>query len=215
MRKAAASVAERPAISAFLFAHCIQWKLPKAIKARFEKPFQEQLKQTSATPGEALALASLFARYQREHLEYFGQKSHLKKVLAFVDKTVGSKYTDSQMRHMGKHLLALRAIRVLRKLIRIWERQFPQSPYPILFEIESCVTGASDRWPLWKLSPLLQKAKDLAEKLPACEERNEILELIEARQQQFHDLNPFSSFFESFMDEMDVDFDDDDEDDLW
>jgi tetratricopeptide (TPR) repeat protein len=217
IQKAAAIEAERPALSALLFAHCVQWKLPKVIKARFEKPFQEQLKQTSATAAEAVALAALFGRFQREHWQYFGQKTHQKKVLTLIEKSLASKYTEPQMQQLGKHLLALRAIRLLRKFNRVWEQRFPKSPYPRLFEVESYLSGDSDHWPLWKLGPLLQKAKDLAEKLPPSEERDEMLKLIENRQQQFHDLNPFASFFDSIMDEFDEeDFDDEDEgDDLW
>ncbi|HLW67272.1 MAG TPA: hypothetical protein VKS79_18300, partial [Gemmataceae bacterium] len=214
LQKAAANEAERPALSAFLFAHCVLWKLPKAIKTRFEKPLQEQLKQASASPAEAVALASLFARYEREHVEYFGHKTHQKKILALIGKTVQSEYTELQMQHLGKYLLELKAIRLLRKFTSVWQRQFPKNPYSYLYEIESYLTGDSDRWPLWKLGPLLQKAKGLAEKLPPSEERDEMLKLIEGRQQQFHDLNPFASFFESIMDELDdEEFDDEDEDD--
>ena len=217
IQKAAAFEAERPALAAFLFAHCVLWKLPRAIKSRFEKPFQEQLKQTATTAAEAVALAALFARFQGEHWEYFGQKTHQKKVLALIEKSLRAQYSELQMQQLGKHLLALHAIRLLRKCNRVWEQRFPMSPYPCLFEVESYLSGDCDRWPLWKLGPLLQKAKGLAEKLPPSEERDEMLKLIDSRQQQFHDLNPFASFFDSIMDEIDEeDFDDEYEgDELW
>ena len=43
-----------------------------------------------------------------------------------------------------------------------------------------------------------------------------MLKTIENRQQQFHDLNPFASFFESILDDSeDDDFEDEEDDDLW
>jgi len=216
LQKAAELEADRPALPAFLFALCVLWKIPRAIKARFEKPFQEQLKRLAFTPPEALALASLFARYQRESLTYHGQKTHQKKVVTLVKKTLLSEYTESQMRQMGAILLELRSMRLLREFTEAWQRQLPQNPYPYLLEIESYLTGHSDRWPLWRLNPLLQKAKTLAEKLPPGSEREETLKTIENWQQRFHDLNPFASFFDSILDDFaDDDFEDEEDDDLW
>ncbi|HEV3146851.1 MAG TPA: hypothetical protein VGZ47_23390 [Gemmataceae bacterium] len=216
LHKASEHEADRPAIPAFLLALCVQWKLPKDIKARFEKPFQEQFKQVLPSAADALALASLFARYQSEHMTYHGQKTHQKKVLSLVEKTLLLHYTDLQMQRMGHVLLNLGAMRLLREFTPYWQEQFPQSPHPCLFEVESYLTGNTERWPLWRLNPLIKKAKTLAEKMPPGEERDRILEKIELRRQQFHDLNPFSSFFDAVLDEMDgEDFEDEEDDDLW
>src|SRR5262249_57232458 len=105
--------------------------------------------------------------------------------------------TESQMRQVGETLLELQAMRLVRDFAETWQRQFPKNPYPYLLEIESYVTGSSDRWPLWRLNPLLKKAKTLAEKMPSSSDREPMLKTIENWQQQFHDLNPFASSFES------------------
>src|SRR5207302_6233938 len=91
--------------------------------------------------------------------------------------------------------------RAVHRLAGGWRNQFPRSPYPVFFEMESHLKGHEERWPLWRLGPLGQKAKQLAEKLPPDEKRDRLIKAIDQRLQQFRDLNPFASMFETLMDQ--------------
>ena len=69
------------------------------------------------------------------------------------------------------------------------------------------------------LGPLGQQAKQLAEKMPPDEKRDRLIEAIDERLQQFRDLNPFASMFDSLMDRLDPedgpDGDWEEDDDKW
>jgi hypothetical protein len=107
--------------------------------------------------------------------------------------------------------MVLRAERLLRKLAVIWKRDFPANPRPYLYEIETYVWKDDSRWPLWRLKPLAEQAKRLAEKMPAGADRDHVLARIDDLLEQFQDLNPFSSLFDQFADT----FGDPDSGDQW
>ena len=136
-----------------------------------------------------------------------------------IEKTLPHKYTEEQMEFLGAALLTLRAVRTMQKFAAKWEKEFPKSPYPIYFEMESLLKGNEERWPLWRLAPSRSSAKKLAEKMPPDDKRDRLLKAIDARLQQFHDLNPFAAMFDSFMDHFGGDGPDDEfddaEDDGW
>src|SRR5439155_20643427 len=104
-------------------------------------------------------------------------------------KTNAGDYTKEQKERLGAALLTLGSARAIHRLAGGWRNQFPKSPYPVFFEMESHLKGHEERWPLWRLGPLAQKAKQLAEKLPPDEKRDRLIKAIDQRLQQFRDLN--------------------------
>src|SRR5262249_24191918 len=121
------------------------------------------------------------------------------------------------MERLGFALLTLGAARTVQRFALRWRKDFPKSPYPVYFEMESHLKGHEDRWPLWRLGPLAEQARQLAEKLPPDENRDRLLSDIKNRLQQFQDLNPFASLFETFANQFGPDPDEfwEDEGERW
>lgn len=187
----------RPAIAAYMAGLAADWKLPKAIKSRFDKDLKTWLSATP-TPAQAASLALLFAGYQSDDFDYYGRKTHEKKMLALAGTLVDRSFTEPEMKRLGDALSELEAQRLLRKFALRWQRDFPTLPQPLLYEIDTYLWKDDARWPLWRLKPLAEEAKHLAEKMPAGAEREAILARIDDYLEQFHDLNPFASLFDQF-----------------
>ncbi len=207
----------RIAIAGYMAALAAHFKLAKPIKSRFDKQWKETL-AADPTPGQAAALAILFSRYKADGFEYYGGKSHEKKMLALVGKTTSKSFTEKDMQRLGMALSTMRSERVLRKFAAKWKLDFPANPYPILFDIDTYLWKDDSRWPLWRLKPMAAEAKQLAEAMPAGCDRDFVLARADAMLQQFHDLNPYASLFDQFANDFMDDQGDPDEwedDDPW
>jgi tetratricopeptide (TPR) repeat protein len=214
--QAAANETLREAISANLYALATAWKLPKPVKSRFDKAFKEQL-AAAPTPSAAVALAALYAQFQVDRFEYYGFKSQRKKVLALAGAVYLCRISEAQMIRLGSALLTLKAVRLLRQLAAQWQRHFPKSAYPVYFEIETYLANDNAGWFPWRLKPLVERARNLAEKMPPGADRDTLLNSCDEFFRQLHDLDPFAGLFEHFMDRFDEEGPDDDnwEDERW
>jgi tetratricopeptide (TPR) repeat protein len=190
-----------PILDGWMYAHAVNLKLPKAMKERFEKPFKQTLECANPTPQQVAPLLAMFVMLEQEKLDYHGAKTHRKKAIVRAEKTAGQAYTEDLMMQIGLALIKLQASRALRKLVGNWARQFPESPWPHYFMMESYITGNEERWPLWRLTPLAERAKSLAEKMPAGPTRDGLLKQIERRMQQFRDMHPLADIFDRLHDE--------------
>jgi hypothetical protein len=123
------------------------------------------------------------------------------------------RYPEALIEPLGRHLLDLKANALLRRLTFTWSRQFPNSPWPAYFEMESYLSLDEERWQLWRLKPMLKSIRERAELLPPSPSREQLLANLDQREQQFKDLNPFSAMFDQFRDNFSG-FGDDSFDDL-
>jgi tetratricopeptide (TPR) repeat protein len=187
-------------LDGWVYAHAANLKLPKAVKDRFERPLKAALDAESQTPEQAAPLLNLFMLLEQENFDYHGAKTHRKKALAQIERTAGQPYTAPLVHQVGMSLMQLDAGRVLRKLAGKWSRDFPENPWPSFFLMESYLAGSQDRWPLWRVIPLAERAKALGEKMPPGPERDNLLMMIGRRLEQLRDLNPFDEIFQPFGD---------------
>jgi tetratricopeptide (TPR) repeat protein len=199
LARISADEANRPAMAACLFALAVALKFPKPAKARFEREFRQQLAAKPTIPTVS-ALVGLYAQFELDDFTYHGGKTHQKRVLTLAERLIDEPFTEAEMDSLGGALLALRARRSLKRLAQWWRVIFRVDPYPLFFELECDLISDDCRWPIWRLKPFAERALRLAEKMPQGERRDYVLKRIKARLQQFHDLDPFSSMFESIFD---------------
>lgn len=198
LAEAAATEAGRAILDGWMYIQAVRLQLPKPIKTRFEQPFKTQLDAADPTPDDAVAVLRIFVMMIQEDFTYHGSKTHLKKAIGQVEKTLRAKYDERQMNQVGYALLAMRELRTLQRFARKWAREFPQSPLPPLFEMESCLTDNEDRWPIWQLAPLATKAMRLAELLPPGAERDGLLNHLQERLNRFRGMHPIVQLLDPF-----------------
>jgi tetratricopeptide (TPR) repeat protein len=156
--------AKRPAVSAYMLALATALKLPKPVKTRFEKEFKDWI-STEPTPATASSLAWTFSNYVIDNFEYYGMQSHRKKVMTYVQTTVAHPYSIDELRLLGIALLVLKEPRLLKRFSTKWKLQHRDAPEPLYFDAESRLMGDDNRWPIWRVRPLLTKAKKKLEAL--------------------------------------------------
>lgn len=194
----------------------IRLKLSPSVKRRFDREFKAVL---AAPPNATDAAAALetAAAHQAVGITYHGQKTHEKKVLAYVDKARTVEFTEQQLARVCTSLLTLTAVRPLRAFTRLGAMRFPQAALFPYLEAESYFTQGPEAVPnVWQVKPLLETAHRLASEMPPDDRRAHLLESIGDRQKlvQMLDAGPFG-FLPDVFDEFD-DFDDDDGDeDFW
>jgi tetratricopeptide (TPR) repeat protein len=212
------------AVSYLLLVEAIRLKLPRALKAQFESEFKEGL-ESEPTPDCAAALAKSAASLHTFGISYTGQKKHEKMVLGYLTtaKALIKKFSEEQLVATCEGLLELKAIKLVREYCKKAAARFRKSPIFSFLEAESYFTsgGISPSF-IYQARRSLETAKRRAQKLPADEARQQLLEKIEDRLQKVDEASflPFSFFFggNDFPDLDGVweedDWEDDDEDEF-
>jgi tetratricopeptide (TPR) repeat protein len=217
LQQIAAVPGDAEILDGLMYGYALHLKLPKQIKARFEKPFKHRLDTLHPTPEQAEGLARLFSIWKIEAFSYYGSKSHFKKALAQIERTAYLPFTEAIIENTGMSLLQLDASRILQRLASSWERQFPKNPWPLYFEIESTLKGDITGWPIWRVKPLFDRCQKLAKKFAPEPSRERLLKLLAEREKALQVLNPMSPIFEQILDEFGGPFGDDawEENDPW
>jgi tetratricopeptide (TPR) repeat protein len=206
------------AVAYGMLIEAIRLKLPPALKRRFDNEFKDGLAQPP-TAAAATALVDTAASHQLAGVQYRGQKTHEKQVVAYLERALKVEFTEDELERTARSLLALKVPKVLRKFTALGRRRFPRNPQFYFLEAESYFAQGPYRFPAWKVQPLLSKAGELARTLPADEKQKALVENIEQRQQMLSVSNVFGPeswdmlehMFERFFDGQDG-FDDDYED---
>ena len=89
-------------------------KLHRTLKTRFDKEFKAGLEEP-ATPAAATALADMTRTLMISGVAYYGQKTHAKKVLAYVEKAAKADFTEAQMETICSALVDLKSTRAARR----------------------------------------------------------------------------------------------------
>jgi len=135
-------------------------------------------------------LANTIAAYRLANVTYHGQKTHEKKVLAYLDRAQKAEFTQQQLGDVCRALLNLEAFKLLRSYTALGRRRFPDDPHFCFFEAEGYIALGPYRCPMWKVQPLLDKARELAARLPPDDAQKALLEAIEHRQRMIGGANP-------------------------
>lgn len=221
LQQALAGADTRLAVAYSMLIETIRLKLPRALKSRFDQDFKQGLSEPPSAAA-AVAIAVTTCSHRLAGVKYLGQKTHEKKVLAYVEKALRVEFTEEQLTKLGQSLLGLEAQKLLRSCATLGQRRFPHSPTFYFLEAETYIAMGPYRCPIWKVQPLLARAHDLAMKLPEDEQRKALLADIQQRQQMLgaHNLlsspeamGMFEDMFNQFFDFAgDDDFDEDEDD---
>ena len=119
---------------------CIRLKLHRTLKTRFDKEFKAGLEEP-ATPAAATALADLTRALMVSGVAYYGQKTHAKKVLAYVEKAAKADFTEAQMETICAALVDLKSVRAARRFLERGAAKFPADPMFPYLEALTYMTG--------------------------------------------------------------------------
>jgi len=200
-----------------LLAESIRLKVPRPVKARFEKEFAAALAEP-AVPKAALACLAMAAGYHQAKVKYHGQKVHTKKLLTYLEQVPQNDWTEPLLEQLCLALLQLDEMKTLRKYTALGRKRFRENAQFPFVEATSYMLPHPDRAPVWKVMPLLQTAEKLAQKHPTDPRLQEMLKLIEGHRQMLGIGNMFRGPgmpFGPFGDVFDADDADDDSDDGW
>jgi tetratricopeptide (TPR) repeat protein len=208
----------RLAVAFSMLIETIRLKLPRTLKNHFDTEFKAALAEPpSATAARAIALTA--ASHRLAGVTYFGQKTHEKKVLGYLDKARTAEFAETELAEICSALRGLKSGRLLMSYIRLGQQRFPASPVFFLMEAEENLA----RGTFWNTEVLLNKARQLASTLPRDDRQKELLDTIQEHEQHLRVLNPFAAllaglgeggFPNPFGMDMDDMFDMDDDEDM-
>jgi len=207
--------ATRLAVAFGMAIEASRFKLPRPLKTRLDREFADALTEPPTT-ASAVAALELAAVHRVLGIEYTGQKTHEKKVLAYLDGTSSSDFTEPAFAEVCKSLLALKAVRALRAYCKRAARRFPRAAIFPFLEAESYFVRGPERVRgAWQAGPLLDTAHRLAMEMPSNEQRTRLLQQISDRKKlvQLLDFGPLG-VFQSILDRVN-EFDDELDDDEW
>lgn len=208
----------RLGIAFSMLIEAIRLKLP-ALKRRFNTEFNAALNEPP-TAAAAVSLASTAASHHVAGVTYHGQKTHEKKVLAYLTRAQKVTFSEEQLENVCTSLLGLKALRLLRDYAHLGQRKFPKDPFFPYIEAESYISEGSDRCPMYQVSSLLDKARQLVEALPREHRHWELQEPIEHRLtlvSAFSPFGPMGGIFGSMLEQLlqgefdEEDFEDDED----
>jgi tetratricopeptide (TPR) repeat protein len=210
----------RLAVAFNMLIEAIRLKLPK-VKSRFDKEFKAALGEPPSASA-AVDIAATASAHKLAGIKYHGQKTHEKKVQAYLERAIRSDWSEEQLERVCGSLLGLKTLKQLREYTALGRQRFPQDPYFPYLEAESYLAQGPSRCPAYRVQPLLETARHLVQALPRDHRHKELQELIEERSQMMA-FNPFArgpgaTMFESMFEQMfgqDEDEDDFDEDEFW
>jgi tetratricopeptide (TPR) repeat protein len=213
LQQALAEAGSRLAVAFSMVIEAIRLKLPRPLKSRFDNEFKTGLAEPP-TPEAAAALADTMASHREVGVTYHGQKTHEKKVLAYLGKAIRVSFTEEQHEKVSTALLNMNAAKLLRGFAAVGQRRFSQNAWFYYVEAESYLAEGPRSAPLWRVEELLNKASELAAQHPHDERQKALLRLIQDRQQLAAMLNPFGpamSMVNDTFEEFDDGYDDDDD----
>jgi tetratricopeptide (TPR) repeat protein len=197
----------------------IRLKLPGKLKTRFDREFKAALEEPPA-PAAALSLLDTVSAHRQAGVTYRGQPTHEKKALAYLDRLDPKEFTQEQLRRLGQSLVGLKAQKPLARYMRAAQRRFPDDPRFYYLEAEGYIAQGPKRCPIWRVTPLLVKARLLAEKLPPDDEQKRLLEAIDERREMLGldgffgqgGLPTLDEFLDGLVEDEEDDWDEEDDD---
>jgi hypothetical protein len=198
-------------VSFRMLTECARLKLDKRLKARFETEVKEGL-TAPATPAAVVGLVECAASLKGAGLDYYGQKTHEKKVQTYADKSRGADFSRAQMVTVTKGLAALEGWKAAQRYAEAGEKKFRNDPeFPVLLARLLLRNDGRRTMPAYRVRPLLARAEKLVRELPKEDERKERLtQEIAAMQKTVQLLDPYGGFdglggfpdvFDSFFEE--------------
>jgi tetratricopeptide (TPR) repeat protein len=180
----------RLAVAFSMLIEVIRLKLPRTLKTRFDKEFNALLAEPPTGQGAA-ALADTAASHRLAGVTYFGQKTHEKKVLTYLDKARKADFTEEQLAKVCADLQALKAARLQQAYLQLGQTRFPKSPMFFYLEARQQFALGPGRMNLWRLKHLLEMARQLATAMPRDPRQEKLLEDIGEMEKAIGAFSPF------------------------
>jgi tetratricopeptide (TPR) repeat protein len=191
--------ASDPAAAYALLAESIRFKLPRALRQRFEKQLVAALGGSPTGPTVAALAGALVAQIRQG--TYPGIKAHEKAVRTFVEASLLSEPSERDLVALSDRLRDLGWLRVLKKTAVAGQKRFPCSPYFPFFEAVAHVAGdhRSGDLPSWKFEPLLEKARRLAAAGSPDERLEQLVRELDDLRRHLPPAASFSHVFNEFL----------------
>jgi tetratricopeptide (TPR) repeat protein len=193
LEKARADQGDRLAVAFGLLVEVIRLKLPRPLKTRFDKEFNEALAEPP-TVEAACALIATAAAHRDAGVDYVGQKTHEKKVLAYLERLSDADLAEGPLVQLIDGVQTLESKRLGKKLVDEGLRRFPESPYFPLARAKEEIAKGPYRCRDWIARPALTRAKELAEALPRDPRQQDLLAEIDKQLEELDELNPYGLF---------------------
>ena len=97
------------AVAYLMLVESIRLKLDRGVKSRFDKEFKAGLEEPP-TADSAAALMAWTSALHASGVVYHGQKTHAKKVAAYVEKASEADFTETQMERVCAALIDLKSV---------------------------------------------------------------------------------------------------------
>ncbi len=177
-------------------------KLDRAVKARFEKEFKARLEEPP-TATSAAALMAWTSALQASGVAYHGQKTHAKKVAAYVEKTVGANFTETQMEQVCAALVDLKLVKAARRFLEAAVKKFPKNPLFLYWLADISIARGPGYGAAYETKAMLEEARRLAESLPPGVRRDKLLQDVQERLADLAAAGPFGmGFMPDFFEHM-------------
>jgi tetratricopeptide (TPR) repeat protein len=157
-------------------------KLPRPVKARFEREFKSGLAE-APTGLDAAAVASTAAAHRVAAVSYYGQKSHERQVLAYVENGRAASFTEEQLARLCRSLRGLEAWQLLRGFAALGRRQFPRNPYFFFYGAEAVIARDRAGYGIGDARALFESALQLAGQMPPGDDQRDLTQEIRQRLQ--------------------------------
>jgi tetratricopeptide (TPR) repeat protein len=228
LEQARASLKDPTPLWLALLIESIRYRMTKAAQKGYAQLWESELKNKclSQTAGE---MASLMDGFLSAGIEYTGRAGHIKKVVAYLQRTTRLNYRRVDIERVCEFLGHIEdKVTLLEKLLKLGIKQHPRSAL-LNFRTGLLVTGRGlFNFGGLKARGYLETARKLAESstepnetalLPQIESSLTLLNEMSARTRGFPSFGngppgfPFPGATDNFFDFFDDDFDDDDDDD--
>jgi tetratricopeptide (TPR) repeat protein len=183
-------------------------KLLKPLKTRFEDEFAAGL--TGPPSGAAAARLLDITCALTTSPAYLGQKTHQKKVLAYLERAKRAEFTEDELHRTSAALVHLKSVRLAQFYLDRGIDEFPKNPQFPYMEALLHFRKGPENLQVWVIRPLLERAEHLARALPPTPELTRMLDDIAERTKALAAVNPYAmGCFDDFFDYEDDDYDDD------
>ncbi len=190
LQQALSKAGNRLAVAFSMLIETIRLKLPRALKNRFDKEFKEALAEPPTGAGAA-AVAVTTSHHILAGVNYYGQKTHEKKVHNYLDQARHVDFSESQLEKICGALLIMKSSRLMGRYTEMGQKRFPSNPHFYLIEAQSYLLQGPMQCPVWKVRPLLEKARQLLEKMPPDDKQKRVLESVQEQLEALDLFNPF------------------------
>jgi tetratricopeptide (TPR) repeat protein len=194
--QALAQASSQPALlTAYaLLVETTRLKLPPTVKKRVDREFKTA---AAGPPDGKAAIAALrhALALHREDVSYYGQKTHLKKLIDYALRVAKADVPDDTVAQLVALLVDLEEFSQAKKLTRSAQSRFPRNPFFPYFEALCLIQDEARSFQPWRADSLLAHAERLASTLPADEKVRTLLDKVQGLRRELAARDPMGAAF--------------------